>query len=122
MSYILMTATAVIAAAAFVCSVLTLGYLLKKTIDAHTGFAYGVDHEKDALRLVEQHKESYKKLIYLYVGGFFAVGTKLFYSFFAKTFDFAGSLQMVGAFIFLGCLIKVCHDISDEIETKYMLE
>ncbi|MBE6597244.1 MAG: hypothetical protein E7641_06190 [Ruminococcaceae bacterium] len=122
LSYILMTVTAVIAAAAFVCSVLTLGHLLRKTIDTHTGFAYGVDHEKDTLRLAEQHKASYKKLIYLYVGGFFAVGTKLFYSFFAKTFDFAGSLQMVGAFIFLGCLIKVCHDISDEIETKYMLE
>ncbi len=121
-SYILMTVTALISAVAFVGTLISLGYLLKKTIDTHTGFVYGVDEAKDVERLKAQHKESYIKLIYFYVGGAVAVLTKLFYTFFAKTFDFAGSVQLVGALVFLVCLIKVCHDIAEEIETKYMLE
>lgn len=121
-TYIAMIVTAIVAAIGFLISVLVLIKFLKNMIDEHTGFAYGLDAEKDKSRVDAQHKELYRKFIYIALGAVAVAGTKLFYVFGAKDFNFAGAIQVIGALIYCACVAKVCHDISDEIETKYMLD
>ena len=121
-AYSVMCAISAVNLCAFALLIGAFIYSLRCIIYDHTGYVYGTDAERDAKRLEVYHKESEKKLILILVAGVLMLSADIFHTFFAVKFEVTGAITSFAGLIFIAAVIKVTQDISEETETKYMLD
>ena len=120
--YVTMCAASVIEMLGFCAIVAALIYCFRGVITEHTGFVLGTDISGDGARIETYQRESKRRLIFLAVGGLFAVATDVFYTFFAIKTGYAGAISVLGTLVFIISVIKTTQDIAEEINIKYMLD
>ncbi len=120
--YSIMCGAEMLSVVGFVLLFVGFVYAMNEVIKAHTGFVYGTGGETDKVRLERYHKESRRKLIFPIVAALILIAGDIFYTFFAVKYNFAGFLNIFCALIFVASVAKVTSDITDDVETKYMLE
>lgn len=121
-SYIIMCVFAVLATALFLITAAMLICLFSNVIENHTGFVYKKDDPSNAERLRAFHKELRLRLIFVAASAVLVAAADIFHIFFGAEFGFTGALGGIANLIFMISIIKTTMDISEEIETKYMLE
>lgn len=119
-AYVVKCIVGVLPYVAFSFVIVSLVLLLKNIIIAHTGYI-GTD-DASAERLKTFHSASKKRLWLIIVAATILVATELFYLFGAIRFGFAGLLGHIGALVFLLASLKTFSEITDNIETKYVLD
>lgn len=121
-AYCVMCAFSVLNILVFAFTSVLLICCLRNVIINHTGFVYGTDAQKDSERIAAYHRESQRKLIFLTVTSVIMIAADIFYTFFAVKYGFAGAISVLASILFFVSVLKVTQDISEDIETKYMLD
>jgi len=121
-SYKTMLLFAAFDALAFLFAVFGMGKMLRRVINDHTGFYVPSATVNVSEKVEKVHKELYVKVYLLYGAAILAAATDVFYDFFANTVKFAGLINILGTVVFICAVFNACYAISDEVESKYMLD
>lgn len=121
-AHMAMVGSAAVEAIGFFFAIYVLYSILKAIIAMYTGYISLGDDKYSVAKTEALHKELTKKLyVMIACGAVYAVGDA-FYSVCGRYVGFAGLISAVLTLVFFISVLYVTYEITDEINTKYMLE
>ena len=120
--YVMMLVWSVLDAAAFLFAVWGMSSMLRSVIKEHTGFCVHSSTINVDDKIKKVHRELNKKVYILWVAGILSAAADLFYDFGAHAMKFALFVNTLCSVIFFVVVFFVTDAVSEEVESKYMLE
>ena len=115
----------------FICLVICWYRDVRKVIVAHTGYVLGREtlSEKESMRIAEDQKEVEKGFVWMADAAMLYVLSDVayalygaFYAFLSRNFGWLGLLNFMCGIFFVAMAAKASSELSEAVQTKYMLE